>query len=80
VNIYDKFNRELEGEPFGGYPEYMDYLFACVNSRMDQYLEEMKGLFASGQGGYKNVLYPDLEIAHTMCQEKIHLFSSEPVM
>jgi len=79
VNIYDKFNRELEGEPFSGYPEYMDYLFACVNSRMDQYLEEMKGLFASGQGGYKNVLYPDLEIAHTMCQEKIHLFSSEPV-
>ena len=79
MNIYDKFNRELEGEPFSGYPEYMDYLFACVNSRMDQYLEEMKGLFASGQGGYKNVLYPDLEIAHTMCQEKIHLFSSEPV-
>ena len=79
MNIYDKFNRELEGEPFSGYPEYMDYLFACVNSRMDQYLEEMKGLFASGQGGYKNVLYPDLEIAQTMCQEKIHLFSSEPV-
>lgn len=79
MNIYDKFNRELEGEPFGGYPEYMDYLFACVNSRMDQYIEEMKGLFASGQGGYKNVLYPDLEIAHTMCQEKIHLFSLEPV-
>ncbi len=79
MNIYDKFSRELEGEPFDGYPEYMDYLFACVNSRMDQYLEEMKGLFASGQGGYKNVLYPDLEIAHTMCQEKIHLFSMEPV-
>lgn len=77
MNIYDKFNREQEGEPFSGYPEYMDYLFACVNSRMDEYLEEMKGLFASGQGGYKNVLYPDLEIAHTMCQEKIHVFSSE---
>lgn len=77
MNIYDKFSRELEGEPFSGYPEYMDYLFACVNSRMDQYLEEMKGLFASGQGGYKNVLYPDLEIAHTMCQEKIHIFSTE---
>lgn len=77
MNIYDKFNSELEGEPFSGYPEYMDYLFACVNSRMDQYLEEMKGLFASGQGGYKNVLYPDLEIAHTMCQEKIHIFSTE---
>ena len=77
MNIYDKFDRKLEGEPFSGYPEYMDYLFACVNSRMDLYLEEMKGLFASGQGGYKNVLYPDLEIAHTMCQEKIHIFSSE---
>lgn len=79
MNIYDKFNSEREGEPFSGYPEYMDYLFACVNSRMDQYLEEMKGLFASGQGGYKNVLYPDLEIAHTLCQEKIHLFSAEAV-
>ncbi len=79
MNIYDKFDRKLEGEPFSGYPEYMDYLFACVNSRMDLYLEEMKGLFASGQGGYKNVLYPDLEIAHTMCQEKIHIFSSETV-
>ena len=77
MNIYDKFDRKLEGEPFSGYPEYMDYLFACVNSRMDLYLEEMKGLFASGQGGYKNVLYPDLEIAHTVCQEKIHIFSSE---
>ena len=77
MNIYDKFNSEREGEPFSGYPEYMDYLFACVNSRMDQYLEEMKGLFASGQVGYKNVLYPDLEIAHTLCQEKIHLFSAE---
>lgn len=77
MNIYDKFNSEREGEPFSGYPEYMDYLFACVNSRMDQYLEEMKGLFASGQGGYKNVLYPDLEIAHNLCQEKIHLFSAE---
>lgn len=79
MNIYDKFDREWEGQPFSGYPEYMDYLFACVNSRMDQYLEEMKGLFASGQGGYKNVLYPDLEIAHTMCQEKIHIFSSETI-
>ena len=79
MNIYDKFDRKLEGEPFSGYPEYMDYLFACVNSRMDLYLEEMKGLFASGQGGYKNVLYPDLEIAHTMCQEKIHIFSLETV-
>lgn len=57
----------------------MDYLFACVNNRMDLYLEEMKGLFASGQGGYKNVLYPDLEIAHTMCQEKIHSFAAEQV-
>lgn len=77
MNLQDKFSESLKGQPFGGYSEYMDYLFACVNTRMDQYLEEMKGLFASGQGGYKNVLYPDLEIAHTMCQEKIHGFSME---
>lgn len=77
MNLQDKFSESLKEKPFSGYSEYMDYLFACVNTRMDQYLEEMKGLFASGQGGYKNVLYPDLEIAHTMCQEKIHGFSME---
>lgn len=75
MDLNKKFGKEAEKQPFKNYTEYMDYLFACVNIQMDLYLEEMKGLFASGQGGYKNVLYPDIEIAHMTCQEKIHLFS-----
>lgn len=76
MDLQKRFSKTTQGQPFSGYPEYMDYLFACVNSRMDEYLEEMKGLFASGQGGYKNVLYPDIEVAHIMCQEKIHSFAT----
>jgi len=56
---------------FTDYSEYMEELFHCVNQRLDGYLERMKATFSSGQGGYKNVLYPDLEVAHAACQEKL---------
>jgi ATP-dependent 26S proteasome regulatory subunit len=32
------------------------------------------GLFASGQGGYKNVLYPDIEIAHDLTSKHLRDF------
>ena len=41
---------------------------------LQHYLEQMKSLFANGQGGYKNVLYPDLEIASDICTERIRRF------
>ncbi len=68
------FDKELARCPFGSYEEYMEYLFACVNEGINRYLKELKKVFATGQGAYKNVLYPDIEIAHDTCMEKIRQF------
>lgn len=61
-------------KPFSSYEEFMSHLFDVVNTSMDTYLSEMKLVFASSQGGYKNVLYPDLEVAHDVCREKLDRF------
>ncbi len=71
---YDESTRE---KPFRDYSEYMEYVFDCVNTSMDKYIEHMKTVFASGDGGYKNVLYPDIEVAGDVCRQKIELFYSE---
>ena len=55
----------------GGYDEYMKHVFHCVNLCLSAYLENMKLTFANGQGGFKNVLYPDLEIAADSANEQI---------
>lgn len=73
------FDKGLRGCPFGSYEEYMEYLFACVNEGMNRYLRGLKEVFATGQGGYKNVLYPDLEIAHDTCMEKLRRFQKTGV-
>ena len=70
----DKFDRSFANTPFQDYGEYMEYLFACVNMAMDEHLTQMKRVFATGQGGYKNVLYPDLEVAADVCTERIERF------
>ena len=71
------FPKDLYDKPFQNYDEFMNYLFQCVNTGLDNYLSEMKVVFATGQGGYKNVLYPDLEIAHDICREKMQSFSDK---
>ncbi len=68
------FDQGLRASAFDSYEEYMEYLFACVNEGMNRYLRGLKEVFATGQGGYKNVLYPDLEIAHDTCMEKLNRF------
>ena len=68
-------SKELMGKPFASYDELMENLFACVNTGLDEYLSVMKLTFATGQGGYKNVLYPDLEVAHDICRDKMRAFS-----
>ena len=70
----EKFDQSLAHIPFRDYGEYMEYLFACVNLAMDAHLTQMKRVFATGQGGYKNVLYPDLEVAADVCTERIERF------
>lgn len=62
---------KMEKQPFSDYNSYMSAMFAIVNDSMDQYIEELKAVFANEQGGYKNVLYPDLEIAHDLCKEEV---------
>ena len=68
------FDREQKSDGFDSYENYMEYLFACVNEGISRYLERLKEIYATGQGDYKNVLYPDLEIAHDTCLEKLNQF------
>lgn len=71
MEIREFFEKRERSRPFASYEEYMEYLSACVNEGLNRYLAEMKLIYASGQGGFKNVLYPDLEIAHDTCLEKL---------
>ncbi|MBQ8970926.1 MAG: hypothetical protein IJ073_06420, partial [Lachnospiraceae bacterium] len=70
----DRYDEGLLTEPFRDYNEYMEYIFDCVNSGLDRYITGMKSVYAAGDGSYKNVLYPDIEIAGDMCKGKLALF------
>ncbi|MGN1231014.1 MAG: hypothetical protein ACI4TP_03865, partial [Anaerotignum sp.] len=72
--MLDRFDSKFAETPFSDYGEYMEYLFACINFAMDAHLTQLKRIFATGQGGYKNVLYPDLEVAADTCMERIQRF------
>ncbi|MBQ9633015.1 MAG: hypothetical protein IJV04_08925, partial [Lachnospiraceae bacterium] len=61
---------------FKDYDEYMGNVFDCVNKCLFQYLENMKTVYSNGQGGYKNVLYPDLEMASDSTREQIQKFAA----
>ena len=69
-----RFGEELMSQPFKSYDEYMSYIFACVNYRLSDYIGELKKKYDAGQGNYKNVMYPDIEIAHGLCSESIFQF------
>ncbi|MGN0412066.1 MAG: ATP-binding protein [Lachnospiraceae bacterium] len=66
-----RFGEELRKKPFESYAEYMDYIFACVNLRLSSYIQDLMDKYAAGQGQYKNVLYPDIEISYRLCQDKV---------
>lgn len=63
-------------KPFETYDEYMGNVFDCVNRCLYQYLEGMKGVYANGQGGYKNVLYPDLEVASDSMRDQMQKYTN----
>jgi ATP-dependent 26S proteasome regulatory subunit len=75
MNLSEFFTDKNAKKPFESYEQYASYMFACVDYRLKRYLEDMMGLFASDKGGYKNVLYPDIEIAHGLCQKHLSDFS-----
>ncbi|MBO5552223.1 MAG: ATP-binding protein [Lachnospiraceae bacterium] len=72
-----KYDENLRSEPFKDYNEYMKYIFDCVNTSMDRYIDGMKTVYANQEGGYKNVLYPDLELAGDMCKTHIERFYTD---
>lgn len=72
--MINRFDDAFAQIPFLNQGEYIEYMFACVNMAMDAHLSQMKRVFATGQGGYKNVLYPDLETAADICAERISGF------
>lgn len=70
----NRYDEKLKNKPFKDYNEYMEYIFDAVNISIDSYLGYMKKLYATGDGNYKNVLYPDLEVAGDMTGHKIRSF------
>ncbi len=77
MSMNDRFSEELRQQPFQNYEEYMDYIFACVNTRLADYIENLKGKYAAGQGQYKNVMYPDIEIAYNLCNDQVLQFATQ---
>lgn len=77
MGIEKKFRQELREKPFASYDEYMNYIFACVNVRLADYIEGLMRKYAAGQGNYKNVMYPDIEIAHDLCNDRMLKFMQE---
>ena len=65
------FNNNLNVQPFESYNEYMQYIFDCVNGSLDSYIGKLKVLYANGEGGYKNILYPDIELASDACRNRL---------
>jgi len=72
------FPDDCKGLPFESYEEYTSFLFACVDRQLHSYLEKLMDLFAADQGGYKNVLYPDIEVAQELCGKHLADFSERP--
>lgn len=71
----EKFDGKLRNKPFANYGEYMDYVFACVNYRLSGYITDLMEKYDAGQGNYKNVMYPDIRIAHDLCRDRLRQFT-----
>lgn len=76
MNISAYFSDESRETPFSSYREYTDFLFASVNRQLSSYIEGLMRVFANNNGGFKNVLYPDIEIAHDLCGKQLSDFAS----
>lgn len=77
MNLSGKFCEEWRDKPFTDYSEYMDYLFACVNDRLSDYIGDLMKKYDAGQGNYKNVMYPDIKIAHDLCRDQTLRFAQK---
>ena len=74
MNLFDLEKRDA---PFDSYEAYTNHLFACVDLRLSGYIDRLMHLFANENGGFKNVLYPDIEIARDLCEQHVTEFRSK---
>ena len=77
MNIQQLFDPSSAQTPFESYAQYSSYLFACVDLLLRQYVNQLMNSFTSENGNLKNVLYPDLEIANTLCEKHVSDFLNE---
>ena len=77
MQFANRFSMEQKDQPFASYQEYTEYLFACTNRQLSRYIEGLMRIFASENGGFKNVLYPDIEIAYDLCQKNLLDFTAQ---
>jgi ATP-dependent 26S proteasome regulatory subunit len=80
MNISEVFAESERDKAFVSYEEYTTYLFYLVDYQLNAYIENLKLLYSTGDGNYKNVLYPDLEVASDLCANNIaavHLKKSQ---
>ena len=75
--MVQKFNIEDKDKPFESYDEFMRYLFSCVDVRIKEQIKVMQQDYASDRGGYRNVMYPDLETAEIKNQKRYDEFFHE---
>lgn len=69
----------MQTQPFSDYQEYTAGFFHVIDCRIRLCLDRMMRQFAAPNGSYKNVLYPDLEIASESCDLRLQAFlSSSP--
>ena len=74
MDFFDLTKREV---PFVSYQEYTDHLFACVDKQLSTYIDGLMRLFFSDNGGFKNVLYPDIEVARDLCEKHLMDFRTK---
>lgn len=75
MDLFTAFSPQRRETPFQSYGEYTDCLFACVDYQLSGYIDNLMGLFASDNGGFKNILYPDIEVARELCEKHLADFS-----
>ena len=79
MDMTDLFRPEDREKPFASYQEYTEYLFACVDRQLSLYIQKLMGLFANDAGGFKNILYPDIEVARDLCEKHLSDFALKAV-
>lgn len=74
MNFTSIFAPETAALPFESYEQFTAHLFACVDQKLKAYVSALMSIFANENGGYKNALYPDIEIAHGLCEKHLSNF------